>query len=218
MNMKQNSMLQSIFSKRVLVYCIGILILACGITLNTKTKLGVSPVISVAYNIAQILHTPLGVTTFVYYAFLIFLQFLLLPKEFSLFQCGQIICAFLTSAFIQLFDLALPSPDGMLPRLILLVIAIFLTGLGASITVGMRLVPNPADALANIIGKKVGRDLGLGKNILDASCIILAVILGLVFSGSLLGIGIGTAVSVVFTGRVMALVQGFTNRLYEKVQ
>ncbi len=216
--MKQNSLLRSISTKRLLVYCIGILILACGITLNTKTKLGVSPVISVAYNISQILHSPLGLTTFVYYAFLILLQFLLLPKEFSIFQCGQIICAFLTSAFIQLFDLILPSPEGMLPRLILLVIAIFLTGLGASITVGMKLVPNPADALANIIGKKAGRDLGLGKNILDASCIVIAIILGLLFSGSLLGIGIGTAVSVIFTGRVMALVQGFTNHLYEKVE
>ncbi len=216
--MNQKSLTKTIFSKRVLTYCIGILILACGITLNTKTRLGVSPVISVAYNIAQILHTPLGPTTFVYYAFLIFLQFLLLPKDFSIVQCGQIICAFLTSAFIQLFDLILPSPDGMPFRLLLLFVAIFLTGLGASITVGMKLVPNPADALANIIGKKIGRDLGLGKNILDAVCIILAVILGLVFSGSLLGIGIGTAVSVLFTGRVMALVQGFTNRLYEKVQ
>ncbi len=216
--MNQKSLTKTIFSKRVLTYCIGILILACGITLNTKTRLGVSPVISVAYNIAQILHTPLGPTTFVYYAFLIFLQFLLLPKDFSIVQCGQIICAFLTSAFIQLFDLILPSPDGMPFRLLLLFIAIFLTGLGASITVGMKLVPNPADALANIIGKKIGRDLGLGKNILDAVCIILAVVLGLVFSGSLLGIGIGTAVSVLFTGRVMALVQGFTNRLYEKVQ
>ncbi len=216
--MNQKSLTKTIFSKRVLTYCIGILILACGITLNTKTRLGVSPVISVAYNIAQILHTPLGPTTFIYYAFLIFLQFLLLPKDFSIVQCGQIICAFLTSAFIQLFDLILPSPDGMPFRLLLLFVAIFLTGLGASITVGMKLVPNPADALANIIGKKIGRDLGLGKNILDAVCIILAVILGLVFSGSLLGIGIGTAVSVLFTGRVMALVQGFTNRLYEKVQ
>ncbi len=216
--MNQKSLTKTIFSKRVLTYCIGILILACGITLNTKTRLGVSPVISVAYNIAQILHTPLGPTTFVYYAFLIFLQFLLLPKDFSIVQCGQIICAFLTSAFIQLFDLILPSPDGMPFRLLLLFVAIFLTGLGASITVGMKLVPNPADALANIIGKKIGRDLGLGKNILDAVCIILAVILGLAFSGSLLGIGIGTAVSVLFTGRVMALVQGFTNRLYEKVQ
>ncbi len=216
--MNQKSLTKTIFSKRVLTYCIGILILACGITLNTKTRLGVSPVISVAYNIAQILHTPLGPTTFVYYAFLIFLQFLLLPKDFSIVQCGQIICAFLTSAFIQLFDLILPSPDGMPFRLLLLFVAIFLTGLGASITVGMKLVPNPADALANIIGKKIGRDLGLGKNILDAVCIILAMILGLAFSGSLLGIGIGTAVSVLFTGRVMALVQGFTNRLYEKVQ
>jgi uncharacterized protein len=207
----------SIKFSRIALYCIGILILACGITLNTKTKLGVSPVISVAYNVAQILHTPLGVTTFVYYAFLILLQFLLIPKEFSITQFAQIICAFLTSACIQVFDIILPSSNHMITRLVLLFVAIFLTGIGASITVSMKLVPNPADGLANTIGKKVGRDLGLGKNILDAICIILAILLGLVFSGSLLGIGIGTAVSVIFTGRVMALVQGFSSKLYEKI-
>lgn len=41
--------------KRILIYVLSLIILACGITLNTKTKLGVSPVISVAYNIAVIL-------------------------------------------------------------------------------------------------------------------------------------------------------------------
>ena len=33
-------------SRRFAIYCIGIMILALGITLNTKTNLGVSPVIS----------------------------------------------------------------------------------------------------------------------------------------------------------------------------
>ena len=39
---------------RVLFYAAGLLILALGLTLNTKTGLGVSPIISVAYSISVI--------------------------------------------------------------------------------------------------------------------------------------------------------------------
>lgn len=50
--------------KRIGNYLLGLLILGCGIYLNTKTQLGVSPIISVAYNIAYLTHIPIGVMTF----------------------------------------------------------------------------------------------------------------------------------------------------------
>ena len=39
---------------RVLFYVIGLIVLALGLPLNTKTGLGVSPIISVAYSISEI--------------------------------------------------------------------------------------------------------------------------------------------------------------------
>ena len=39
---------------RILFYAAGLLVLALGLTLNTKTGLGVSPIISVAYSISEI--------------------------------------------------------------------------------------------------------------------------------------------------------------------
>lgn len=209
--------MKKLSAKRIVIYCIGILILACGITMNTKTGLGVSPVISVPYNITQVLGLPLGLPVFVYYAFLIFLQYVLLPKEFSFTKFLQIICAFLTSACVQVFDIILPSPDAWVLRIPMLVIAILLTGLGMCITVGMDLVPNPADGLASVIGKIMGKDMALGKNILDAVSIIVAIIIGLVFRGSLMGIGIGTVVAVIFTGRTVALFRRPTAKLIDYV-
>ena len=46
-------MKRSIFY-RILFYVTGLLVLAHGLTLNTKTGLGVSPIISVAYSISEI--------------------------------------------------------------------------------------------------------------------------------------------------------------------
>lgn len=40
---------------------------------------------------------------------------------------------------------------------------IVVTGIGAATMVNMKLVPNPADALAATIGDKLGKGMGLAK-------------------------------------------------------
>ena len=52
---------------RGIIYFIGLIVLALGIVLNTKTLLGVSPIISIPYNICHIWHLNLGAITFVFY-------------------------------------------------------------------------------------------------------------------------------------------------------
>lgn len=50
-------------SYRIFFYVLGLLILALGLTLNTKAGLGVSPIISVSYSVAQIFELNFGNTT-----------------------------------------------------------------------------------------------------------------------------------------------------------
>ena len=45
---------------RISFYILGLLILAMGLTLNTKAGLGVSPIISVSYSISTIFHLNFG--------------------------------------------------------------------------------------------------------------------------------------------------------------
>lgn len=202
---------------QLIVYVIGLIILGCGIDLNTKAALGVSPVISVAYNIAVILGAPIGPATFLYYLFLLLLQYVLLAGRLPKLQYLQIGASFLTSLAIQLFDFWLPAAGTVPGRIFELAVAIVLTGIGASITLGMRLVPNPADGLAKVIGDKAGRTAGFGKNLVDAVCVAVASLTGLLFRRSLLGIGIGTVIAAVFTGRVYHAMQPFVEWLYARV-
>ena len=210
--------LKNIAPARVGVYLIGLVILALGIDMNTKAGLGVSPVVSVAYAFAQLLGLPLGVTTFVYYCLLIGIQFLLLKGKLSPIQTLQFLVSLLTSLFIQVFDSFLPMAGPLWAKILMMLGAIFLTGLGAAITVGMRLIPNPADGLASVIGQKIHRDLGMGKNLLDAICIVISIAVGLIFRGKLLGIGVGTVVAVLLIGRVVALCSPMVARIYRKIQ
>ena len=62
---------------RIIIYIVGLLILAFGIILNTKSGLGVSPIISVAYSISTIWNLNFGDTTFALYAIFVMIEMLL---------------------------------------------------------------------------------------------------------------------------------------------
>lgn len=67
---------------RLFIYLAGIIILALGIVLNTKTNMGVSAIISVPFSIAAVWGINLGVMTFFFYVFCIFMQWVLDLEEF----------------------------------------------------------------------------------------------------------------------------------------
>ena len=134
--------------KRIAVYLVGLVILSLWIDLNTKTNLGIAPIVSVPYNISVITGYLLGIVTFAYYVFLILLQILIKKREFKMWQFLQIPCAFLTSAGMQFFDNIIPGSNSMFISLLYLAAAVFLTAIGAGVVVEMNIVPNPADGFA----------------------------------------------------------------------
>ena len=128
---------------RGIIYFIGLIVLALGIVLNTKTLLGVSPIISIPYNICHIWHLNLGAITFVFYCFCVLIEAILKGKEFKLYELLQIPMSLVTSVFINIFDQYLNIvPDTLGQKLLVLFFAIVVTGIGAATMVNMKLVPN----------------------------------------------------------------------------
>lgn len=204
---KIRQFLRAFTPRRRVVYIIGLFFLACGITMNTKTHLGVSPVLSVAYNISLLTGIDFSLMSFIYYLFLIALQFFMDRAHFEQVQWLQLLVSLLTSAFIGLFDRVLPEAHGLVWQILMLLLAVVLTSIGIILTIGARFVPNPADGTAAAIGRRIGKGLGLGKNVLDLASILLALLLGLIFRGTILGVGLGTVITMLLTGRVVALLQ-----------
>lgn len=203
---------------RLGIYLIGMIVLALGIVLNTKTQLGVSPIISVPYSIATIWGLNLGNTTFVFYIGCILLQILLLRKKFQPVQLLQVVVSLITSQFINLFDWLLNiQPQNFTQKLLVLAAAIVVTAIGAATMVMMELAPNPADALAKVFGDLTGRGLGFGKNIFDATCFVLSLAIGFVFAGKIVGIGLGTVCAVIFVGRCIAVYNHFCREPLRKM-
>ena len=199
--------LRAFTPRRRAVYLLGTLLLGCGIAMNTKTQLGIAPILSVAWNLSELLGVPFSVMSFFYYCFLILLQLALLGREFGPIQVFQLAASFLTSFFIGVFGRILPLAVSPLARGAMLLGAILLTGAGIILSVGARFVPNPGDGMASAIARRTGKSLGLSKNILDISSFLIAAALGFIFRGRLMGVGLGTVVTMLLTGRAVALLQ-----------
>ena len=199
--------LRSFTPRRRVVYLVGVILLACGIALNTKTDLGVAPILSVAFVLSELSGIPFSLMSFFYYCFLILLQLILLGRRFEQLQWLQLAASFLTSFFIGVFSRLIPAAGSLPLRIAFLLLAILLTGTGIILSVGAKFVPNPGDGMANAIALRTGKNLGFSKNLLDILSFLVALSLGLLFRGRLLGVGAGTVVTMLLTGRAVALLQ-----------
>ena len=208
--------------KRILGYVIGMVILAVGLTLNTKVTLGVSPIISVSFVISEIFGLNFGDMTFVWYGIFILMEILIHliekasdKKKKLMMDVLQFPVSLIFTRFMNLFSLCIPVFEekyvgtffgSVIWRVEMLVVAILLTGFGAALSLDMRLIPNPGDGVVQTISDWIGKPLGTVKNIFDISCVAIAVAFSLIFYGRIIGVGIGTVCAMLGVGRVVAFV------------
>lgn len=194
---------------RGLIYGAGILVLALGLTLNTKTGLGVSPILSVSYSISQITGVSMGDVTFVQYCIFVAAEFALRGKNRRWYDLLQLPFSLVFSRLLNVFDRLVaydPLSQGLVSNLVMLVLAIAVTGVGITMTVNMRLVPNPGDGIVQALAERIGRDQGFTKNLFDVGCVATTCVLCLVSVGHVMGIGLGTIVAMLGVGRTVAVV------------
>ena len=203
----------------VLIYIIGMLVLALGITLNTRTNLGVSPLISVAFCVSELTDVSIGNMTFLWYIVFVAVEIVChirMKRYKSIFaDILQIPVSVVFTRFMNLFTVWIPDMTGnIVIRLIALAIAIVLTGMGIVLTLNVRLIPNPGDGIVQALADLFHAKISMVKNVLDTVCAASTIVIGLLFAGKIIGIGIGTVLAVIFVGRVVAIGNHF---LKEKI-
>lgn len=211
---------------RWVIYLAGMVILAIGLTLNTKTGLGVSAILSVSFAISEIWTLNFGNITLVLYALFVVIQMLLhglCPRTRAGRKLGTVLLLDalqfplslgftrvinLVSALVPVLGEAYAGQflGSFAGRVLFLLLAVVLTGIGAAMTLNMRIVPNPADGIVQTLAEATGKKVGLTKNWFDLLNVCINLILGFVFAGGIVGVGLGTVVAALGTGRVIALV------------
>ena len=214
---------------RIMIYLAGLVILALGITLNVKTGLGVSPIISVAHVFAVIFSLPIGDAAFCLYTVFVIAEICIhihlhrtdntLPiKSIIIKDILQLPLSLVFTRVMNIFEYMIPQLD-QLPdtaffgtfggRILALLFAIAATGIGAAASLDMRIVPNPGDGIVQAISDLSGKETGLVKNIFDGFNVALSIMLGLLFAKGIVGIGIGTIIAFLGVGRFVALFNRF---------
>lgn len=204
------------YCKRISLYLLGLAILAAGLTLNTKVTLGVSPILSVSFSISQLWPLNFSAVTFVWYCLLVTVE---LAVHLRMHDRVGMVSDLLQLPVTMVFTLILNLYSSLVPvweeldgfygslvwRVLMLLLGITLTGIGAATTLRARLVPNPGDGIVQTLADFTGKKLGTVKNFFDLFCASTAAILSLVFAGHLIGVGPGTVAAVLLTGRVITI-------------
>lgn len=232
---------------RILIYTAGMLILAMGLTLNTKAGLGVSPIISVSYSISEITHHNFGNMTMLLYCSFVVVEIILhlfrekrYEKEshnmlehankvdrklIFIMDLLQIPLSIIFTRFLNLFSAVLPvfseqynhTVKQWILRFLVLLLALLLTGIGAAMSLNMRIVPNPGDGIVQAIADCIHKSVGFTKNCFDLFNVTLTIIISLVCTGRLHGVGIGTVLAVIGVGRTIAIFNHFTKEKLTKL-
>lgn len=204
---------------RVIIYVIGLLILAFGVAFSVNSNLGVSPVNSLPYVISLIVEKKLGTCVTVVFISYILLQILILRKDFQWFNLAQILCSTLFGKFVDFAkmvvgDFTIPTYAG---QLTMLAISIVLIAIGISAYMGVKLINMPMEGLTAAIASKLPKaKFHNVKVVVDCVAVGTGIILSFVFLGGLFGIREGTVISAMAIGKVIPYVNKVTLPIIQK--
>ncbi len=208
--------------KKVLVYLVGLLILALGIATSVRSGLGVSPQSSLPYVLSLITSIDMGTWTLLVYLVLISLQILILRKDFKWINLIQILFSTVFGSFVSLMNrlLSVITPGNYVMQLVLLFLSIFLIALGVTIYVKAGVINMPVEALTMAITSKwKGKEFHQVKVVVDCSTAVIAAILSFLFLRGLYGIREGTVFSAlligVFIKPIQTVISPFLDRILE---
>lgn len=195
---------------RIVIYLLGLLLVCTGISLSTKTGLGISTVTAPSFAISEAFGINISIPIFTLYALMIIAQFIIRGKNYRLRDLLQFPVAIAQSSFVGWFNEQITIHFDLLwQNLLLMVAGVVLTGIGIAMMVDMQIVPNPPDGLTDSISSVTGKDIGLIKNFEDACCVAVAIFIDLVFSGKLISVGVGTVFAMIFLGRTVYVFNRF---------
>ena len=199
--------------KQLTVYCLGLFIMALGVSFSVRSDLGVSPVNSIPYVLSEIFRTDMGIWTIAVYTVYILIQFLLLGRAFRPTRLLQLVCTFLFGWFVDvanlLTEVLLPLPGNYGVRLLYLCVSIALVGLGILFYLAPALLSLPGEGVMQTISEKYNIPLHRVKMIFDCTVSIVALILSLAFFHTFHGVREGTVIAAVGVGRCLGF---FTKR------
>lgn len=190
---------------RTCLLAAGIVIMAAGIVLVTKTNLGTSPISSLGYVLSlSFPNVSYGAFMFAWNIALLLGQIAVLRRGFKAVALLQIPISVVFSLGIDAFNglLAPFGPSSYPESLAMLAAGVGVLAFGVACTVVANVAMNSGEALVCAVAGKAGWNFGRTKVGFDLFCVVLAVAASLALLGGIEGVREGTLVAAIATGLV----------------
>lgn len=196
------------FIGKLIVYLLGLFIIALGINVSKMAALGISPVSSIpgvmdaifngtTIKIGSLTITiTLGVMVIALYVLLVLAQLVVLGKKFRAINALGVVVGFVFGYMVDIVGIDQKAighllygfsqsyaPQTFVMKLVFLAASIVIIGIGVYVYLKPNLVPMPGEGLAQAISTKTGKAFGNCKTIVDTSLIIIAIVVQIIFLG-----------------------------------
>ena len=188
--------------KRYIIFFIGLYINSLGVALITKASLGTSPISSIPYVLSLNFPFTLGNFTIFFSLLLIFLQLLILRKNFKLEHVLQIPISILFGYFIDwsMILLGFVNPSFYLMKIIYLLIGCLILGFGVYMEVLADVVMLPGESFVRAVVARWETEFGVTKIAFDVSMAVIAAAASFFLARELNGVREGTIVAALLVG------------------
>lgn len=189
-------MIKRIMLKLVKLF-LGYFILAYGIVMTVNANLGLGAWEVFHQGISNVLGITMGQASILVGAVIILFDFVLKEKV----GWGTVFNMMFIGIFmdILMINKLVPAFEGILPRVLMIILGLFIVGFGTYLYIDVELGSGPRDGLMIALAKKTKKPVGFIKNAQE----ITAVAVGFLLGGK---VGIGTVMMSILGGWLMQLV------------
>lgn len=189
--------------KRILLYIVGLNLIAAAVVLNIRYALGVAAFSSVMYSVSEIYRISLGTASIICYLLFVLMQ-CILSKKVTLTYILEVPLSLAFGLLTDVYDWMIPDLAlSLWLRMVLFLMTMFVTAMGVFLCVRTDLVLTPTDGIVKTISEVFQIPFSLVKNVFDISLVAASVLLCLGNHTELYGIGAGTVLSAFCLGRII---------------
>lgn len=213
--MNRQNLRETQLPKRLCLYLFGLFLMTTGIAFSVMSDLGVSPLSTLPYAATICVGLDMGVGTTVMHAFFVLLQIILLRKRFRPIMLLQIPAGIVFGLFTTLCNNLvglIPHTDNIIMRLVFQLVSIVFVAVGIHFYLPANIMPLAGEGIVSAISETFRLQFPKVKIGFDCATVIVSAVICLTVKGTLGSVGIGTVMSALLTGTVLAWIKKLVSR------
>ena len=170
--------------KKILHTILAIIVIYADVAFAIKAAIGVMPVDAAINTIAAVLNVKVGTLSILFHGSFFLGQILIEGKNFRKTEFLQILYILLGGTVLNffLYTVLKDITFTFYPiRLIVAVIAFFLSAFGVTLILETHLMRTPMDGCVQLIAERLGKPMGKFRQKIDIGLVLLSVVLTLIF-------------------------------------